>query len=57
MEQLKEHAEKAKEKGDGTNVELKLCDEGGSSESGNTSGAPSSQSGGKPGASTSVPMS
>jgi len=57
LEQLKEHAEKAKEKGDGTNVELKLCDKGGSSESGNTSGAPSSQSGGKPGASTSVPMS
>ncbi|WHO75276.1 polymorphic toxin type 15 domain-containing protein [Rhizobium sp. BT03] len=58
LEQLRKHAEKAKEKGEGMNADLKICDEDGSSESGNPSAAPSSQSDGKPGQSTgSVPMS
>ncbi|OIS91689.1 hypothetical protein BLA27_20340 [Brucella cytisi] len=30
LEQLKEHAQKAKEKGERSNAELKICDEGGS---------------------------
>ncbi|RWX14054.1 hypothetical protein EHI42_19045 [Rhizobium hidalgonense] len=58
LEQLKQHAEKAKERGEGMNADLKICNEEGSSESENPSAAPNSPSGVKPGQSTgSVPMS
>jgi len=57
LQQLKEHAQKAKEKGERTNADLKICEDGKSSKSGKRSGGSSGGSGKGQGGPGNVPMS
>lgn len=58
LEQLKEHAQKAKEKGERTNVDLRLCKEGESSKSGKkSSGRGTGGTGSSKGDGSNIPMS
>ncbi|HLP70230.1 MAG TPA: polymorphic toxin type 15 domain-containing protein, partial [Rhizobium sp.] len=57
LEQLKEHAQKAEEKGERTNVDLKICEDGKSSKSGKKSGGSNGGSGKGQGGPGDAPMS
>ncbi|WHO75284.1 polymorphic toxin type 15 domain-containing protein [Rhizobium sp. BT03] len=57
LQQLKEHAQKAKEKGERTNADLKICEDDKSSKSGETSGGSSGGSGKGQGGPGNIPMS